>query len=68
MDNHDINIKVLVLHVLAGWLIASQMTLSHIRMAELSGEASFLLGMLGSMAGCFIGFVAYQKRWFLKDE
>lgn len=68
MNNHNINVKVLVLHVFAGWLIASQMTITHIRMAELTNEASFVLGMLGSMAGCFLGFMAYQKRWFLKDE
>lgn len=68
MDHHEIDIKMLLLHVLVGWLIASQMTLAHISMAGLTGEAGFLLGMLGAIGGSFMGFIAYQKRWFLKDE
>lgn len=68
MQHHDIDIKILLLHVLAGWLIASQMTLAHLRMAELTGEVGFTLGMIGAILGCAAGFIAYQKRWFLKDE
>ena len=68
MQHHDIDIKMLLLHVMVGWLICSQMTLAHISMANLNGETGFLLGMLGAMGGCAIGFIAYQKRWFLKDE
>jgi len=68
MQHHDINIKLLLLHVLAGWLIASQMTLLHIRIADIDGEHGFILGMLGAIGGCYMGFVAYRRRWFLKND
>ena len=69
MNKNDINIKTLLIHVLLGWLIVSQFTLFHIQLGDMQNQAnSFTLGMLGGMLGCYLGFTAYRKRWFLKDD
>lgn len=69
MQKDEIDVKILLIHVLLGWLIVSQFTLFHIQVGNMHGqEASFTLGMLGGMLGCYLGFTAYRKKWFLKDD
>lgn len=69
MQKDEIDVKILLIHVLLGWLIVSQFTLFHIQVGNMQGqETSFTLGMLGGMLGCYLGFTAYRKKWFLKDD
>lgn len=69
MKNQDIDVKKLLIHVMLGWLIVSQFTLFHIQVGNVdNGNSSFTLGLLGGIFGCYIGFVAYRNRWFLKDD
>ncbi len=68
MDNRDVDVKILLIHVVAGWLITSQMTLAHIQLSNLPPDLTFSLGMLGGIGGCVIGMIAYNKRWFLKKD
>lgn len=69
MDKQDIDVKLLFLHVILGWLVVSQLTLFHIRIAEMqTPNAEFTLGMIGGMLGCYMGFMAYRNKWFMKDD
>lgn len=69
MNKQDIDVKLLLIHVFLGWLVVSQFTLFHIQIADLQGQnAEFTLGLLGGILGSYMGFMAYQKGWFLKDD
>lgn len=69
MNKQDIDVKLLLIHVFFGWLVVSQLTLFHIQIANLNGAPeSFTMGLLGGILGSYLGFKAYEKGWFLKDD